>query len=101
MSILPVISKLYERVLYRREYEYFSDNIILSSSQFGFRSGASTEHALLKFTDDILQCFDNNKIAIATFMNLSKAFYCVNHDILLTKLIRYDVNFNALQWIKS
>ena len=101
ISILPVISKVYERVLNRRLYEYFSDNNILSSSQFGFRSGASTEHALLKFTDDIQQCFDNNKIAIASIMDLSKIFDFVNHDILLTKLRRYSVNFNALQRIKS
>ena len=40
---------------------------------------------ILKFTDDILQCLDNNKIAIVTFMDLSKAFDRVNHDILLTK----------------
>ena len=50
------------------------------SSKFCFRSGARTEHALLKFTYDILQCFDNNKIAIATLIDLSKAFACVNHE---------------------
>ena len=51
-------------------------SIVVSTnySQFGFRSGASTEHALLKFTDDILKCFDDNKVGIVTFMDLSKAF---------------------------
>ena len=51
--ILPVISKVYKKVFYNRLYNYFSVNNLLSSSQFGFRSGASTEHALLKFSDDI------------------------------------------------
>ena len=55
----------------------------------------------LKFTDDILQCFDSNNVAIASSVDLSKAFNCVNHDILLTKLRRHGINFNALQWIKS
>ena len=64
-------------------------NNILSSSQFGFRSGASTEHALLKFTDDILKSFDDNKVGIATFMDLSKAFDCIDHNILLTKIKRF------------
>ena len=53
ISILPVISKVYD-FFYSRLNEYFSTHNILSSSQFCFRSGASTEHALLKFTDDIL-----------------------------------------------
>ena len=49
ISILPVISKVYEKVFYNRLYDYFSVNNLLSSSQFGFRSGASTEQALLNF----------------------------------------------------
>ena len=75
--ILPVISKVYEKVFYSRLHNDFSVNN-LSSSQFGFRSGASTEHALLKFSD-ILKLFDRNKVAIATFMNLRKVFDCVDN----------------------
>ena len=77
ISILPVISKVNENVFYSRLYD-FSANNILSSWQFGFRSGASNEQALLKFTDDILKCLDDNKVGIATVMNLSKAFDCVS-----------------------
>ena len=100
MSILPVISKVYEKV-FIIDYNYSSVNNLLSSSQFGFRSGASTEHALLKFSDDILKLFDQKKFAIATFMDLSKAFGCVDHNILLSKLKRYGIHETALQWINS
>ena len=80
---------------------YFSVNNLLSSSQFGIRSGASTEYALLKFSDDILKLFDEKKVAIATFMDLSKAFDCVDQNILLSKLNRYGIHETALQWINS
>ena len=85
---------------YSRLYDYFSTNNILSSSQFGFRSGASTEHALLKFADDILKCFDDNKVGIATFMDLSKAFDCVDHTTLLTKIKQYGIHSTPLRWIR-
>ena len=85
----------------RTKLKLFSLNNLLSSSQFGFRSGASTEHALLKFSDDILKLFDQKKVAIATFMDLSKAFDCVDHNILLSKLKRYDIHETTLQWINS
>ena len=88
ISILPVISKVYKKI-YSRFYDYFSTNNILSSSQFGFWSGASTEHVLLKFNDDILKCLDENKVGIATFMDLSKAFDCADYKILLTKIKGY------------
>ena len=97
ISILPVISKVYEKVFFNI-YNYFSVNNLLSS-QFGFRSDASTE--LLKVSDDILKFFDQKKVAIATFMDLSKAFDCVDHNILLSNLKRYDIHETALQWINS
>ena len=93
ISILPVISKVHEKVFNNRPCNYFSVNNLLSS-QFDFRSGASTEHALLKFSD-ILKVFDQKKVAIA----ISKAFDCVDHKILLYKLKRYGIHEIALQWI--
>ena len=101
ISILPVISKVYEKVFYSGHYNYFSVNNLLSSSQFGFRSGARTEHALLKFSDDIIKLFDQDKVSIATFMVLSKAIDCVDHNILLYKLKRYGIHETAMQWINS
>ena len=82
---------------YNRLYSCFSvNNLLLSSSEFGVRSGASTEHALLKFSDDILKLFDQKKVAIATFMDLSKEFDCVDHNIILSKLKRNSIHETAM-----
>ena len=57
--------------------------------------------ALFKFSDDVLKLFDQKKVAIAIFMDLSKAFDSVDHNILLSKLKRYGIYETALQWINS
>ena len=88
-------------IFFNRPCNYFSVNNLLSSFQFVFRSGASTEHAILKFSDDILKLCDQKKAAIATFIYLSKAFNCVDPNILLSKFKRYGVHETALQWINS
>ena len=54
-----------------------------------------------KFSDDVLKVFDQKNVAIVTFIDFSKAFDCVGHNILLSKLKRYDIHETALQWINS
>ena len=88
----PVISKVYEKVFIVNSMTispqiiyYHHHNLALDQEQ------ASTEHALLKFTDNILKCFDDNKVGIATYMNHSKVFDCVDHKTLLTKIKRRGV----------
>ena len=56
---------------------------------------------LWKFTDYILQCFDDKKVAIAIFMDLSKTFDCVEHEKLLTLIKWHGVHSTALRWISS
>ena len=54
--------------------------------QFGFRSGHSTDHALVSLTESIKSSLDNNRVGCGIFIDLQKAFDTVNHDILLKKL---------------
>ena len=101
ISVLPVISKVFEKVFYARLYTHFISNNLLSQYQYGFQALRNTEHALLKFTGDVVDGFDSGKPTVATFMDLSKAFDCVNHEILIAKLQHYGVSSIDKTWIKS
>ena len=101
ISILPCFSKILERIMYNRLYSYIMQHNLLSDSQFGFQAKHSTDHALLKFVQDISDNFEQNMYTVAVFIDLTKAFDTVNHKILLSKLKRYGVDGNYLKLFKS
>ena len=101
ISVLPCFSKILERIMYDRLYSYLTENKILFKKQFGFRSGHSTDHALLELTDQIWECFNEKKYFLGIFVNLSKAFDTVNHKILIKKLENYGICGKNLLWFKS
>ena len=67
-------SSLLERIMYNRLYEYFMNKNLLPENQFGSQINNSTEHAILQFTRNIAQNFDNGKFTLGVFIDLSKAF---------------------------
>ena len=101
ISILPAISKLFERVVYDQLYTYFITYKLLYFSQHGFRKLHSTETASLEFIDKIMQHLDNGKSPIAIFIDLSKAFDTIDHNILLHKLEYYGIKGIELKWVSS
>ena len=78
ISILPVLSKILERIVYKQLLSHLENNGLLSSFQFGFRSKRSTELAVTYFTDIIRKEVDNGNILGAVFIDLSKAFDTVS-----------------------
>ena len=101
VSLLPSISKLFEKIVFNQLYKYFQDNKLFYPSQYGFREGHSTEMAALELTDRILQDIDTKHISLAIFMDLSKAFDTLDHTILLSKLSYYGIGGNELNWFSS
>jgi retron-type reverse transcriptase len=77
--------------MYKRLFNYVEKYNILSNHQYGFRRNRSTEDALLNLTDKISKALDEGKYTIGVFLDLSKAFDAVNHEILFSKLQHYEI----------
>ena len=101
VSVLPAFSKILEKLVYNRLVKYLEKYDILSSNQYGFRKNYSTFHALVHLYDKISAAIDSKQIALGLFIDLSKAFDTVNHEILLKKLEFFGIRGLALEWFRS
>ncbi len=101
ISLLPVISKIFERIIYNQVFEFFTKNKLFFKNQYGFRKGHSTEFATLEIIDRIICKMDKNETPINVYLDLSKAFDTLDHDILLEKLHYYGIRDTSLQLFQS
>jgi retron-type reverse transcriptase len=101
ISVLPAFSKILERIIYNRMINYLDKYNILYHQQYGFRRGHSTSMALIQLFDKISSAIDEKKFTIRIFLDLSKAFDTVDHEILFNKLEHYGFRGTTLDWIKS
>ena len=101
ISLLPVISKVLEKIIANQLSQYFEDNKLFHDNQYGFRTGLSTEYATIELTDRIISNMDRNEIPFSIFLDLSKAFDTLDHTILLQKLKYYGIDGKALHLCES
>ena len=99
ISVLPTISKFYERAIFDQLMEFLNNhfNPLLSA----FRSGFGCQTALLRIIEDWKKALDDNKFIAAILMDLSKAFDCLPHNLLMLKLEAYGLSENSLKLLKS
>ena len=101
VSILPVLSKIFEYIFKQQLSEHLNLGNILSHVQHGFRAGRSTSTALTEFVGHVVDSFENGHYCSVSLLDLTKAFDCVPHDLLIRKLNHYSFSPGACAILKS
>ena len=101
ISVLPLFSKILERIMYNRMIKFINKHKLLYKYQFGFRKDHSTYMALIILIDKISAALDKGDFTIAVLIDFRKAFDTVDHEILLHKLHHYGIRGVAYDWINS
>jgi exonuclease III len=99
ISLLPALSKVFERLIAKQINSFIEP--YLSNFLCGFRKGYSSQHALLSMLRKWQNCVNNSGRVGALLMDLSKAFDCLPHDLLIAKLEAYGFGIKSLRFLYS
>ena len=101
ISVLPVFAKILEKAVHEMMYNFLLQHKLLFSYQSGFRPLHSTATSLIDITNTILQNIDKGKLTGLAFLDLSKAFDTLDHDLLLTKLAGFGLSKSSVNWFNA
>ena len=99
ISLLPIFSKVFEKILFEQITSFFNDKF--STLLCGFRKGFSTQHSLFNLILKWQKCLDNKGIIGTILMDLSKAYDCIPYDLLLAKLSAYGFSLQSLRFMET
>ena len=101
ISVISVIAKVLETIVYDQLYIFLANEKIITNQQSGFRSLHSTVSTVLEATDSWAFDMDRGNVNAVVFLDLKKAFDTIDHDVLLAKLSLYGIQEPAYDWFKS
>ena len=101
ISLLPLISEIFEKVIHGQTQSFLDDNNILYAFQSGFRKKYSTESCLSFLTDKISKGFDSSLYTGLILIDLQKAFDTIDHDLLLEKMMFLGFSKEVINWFRS
>ena len=101
ISLLMHINKVFEKLIHKRLYSFLKKNKVLNQNQYGFRKNSSTAFAIYDLIENKLKNLDENLYTCALYVDLSKAFDTVNHQLLLQKLNHYGICGVPLELFQS
>ena len=101
ISLLSSINKILEKVICKRLTDFLEKHKVLFKYQFGFRKGHSTVQAVIEIVDNIIDHIEKGSLVAGIYLDLSKAFDCVDHEILLHKLHHYGIRGSMHRWIRD
>lgn len=101
ISLLPVLSKVIEKIVNKQVVSYINKHSLLYKKQFGFIKNSNTEMAIADMVDNILKNKDDNYNTLGIFLDIRKAFDSLKHNILLDKLHRYGFRGKIHDWFAS
>lgn len=101
VALIPILSKVFEKVIYNSIYQYFEKKKLFAEEQKGFRKSKTIDLAIYDFLSQVVTCLDKRIPVSALYMDMTKAFDFVDHTTLIKKLEVYGVRGNVAELIKS
>ncbi len=101
ISVTSVVSKTFEKIICLQMSNYLETNDLINPNQFGYRQNLSTEDAIVKLVEDMKNAMNKRKHTAVVFLDLSKAFDTVQHDILLQQLSKLKLSVGAVSLISN
>lgn len=101
IAILPILSKIIEKVIYSRLVSFFEEKKVIFQNQHGFQKNKSTLTAIVSFLNEVIDGRDKNEHTMGIFLDLQKAFDCVHKQVLFDKLENNGIRGIALKLIQS